>query len=30
MAEPERHKLAWMDLLWLAFLVGLAAAAADL
>lgn len=25
MAEPERHKLAWMDLLWLAFLVGLAA-----
>lgn len=24
MAEPERHKLAWMDLLWLAFLVGLA------
>jgi len=24
MAEPERHKLAWMDLLWLAFLAGLA------
>jgi len=24
MAEPERHKLAWMDLVWLAFLAGLA------
>jgi two-component system sensor histidine kinase HydH len=24
MAEPERHKFAWMDLLWLAFLGGLA------
>ena len=24
MAEPEHHKLAWMHLLWLAFLIGLA------
>jgi len=24
MAEPEHRKLAWMDLLWLAFLIGLA------
>ena len=24
MAEPERHKLAWVDLVWLAFLAGLA------